>query len=91
MLYLVNWVDTEDGNKMLKKGAELVDAKSIYDAKSRFLRLHWHERRVPMMQAITLVKAKCLKDGRFAFPVSDKSFKDPGRAYEELLSAGVTL
>lgn len=90
MLYLVNWTD-EKTKRMERQGAEIVDAKSIYDAKSKFLRGHWNDSRIPMASAITLVKAKCLEDERFALPLSDRSLQDPNHAYDELRLAGVNL
>ncbi len=90
MLYLVNWADAETG-RMIKEGAEIKEAKSIYDAKSKFLRAHWDTVRRPMAEAITMVKAKCLEDQRFAFPLSKKSFKQAEHAYDELRLAGVDL
>lgn len=90
MFYLVNWTDPEN-DRMIKAGAAIVDAKSIYDAKSKFLRGHWNKTRITMSRAITLVKAKCLEDERFAFPLSKQSFDQPAHAYDELRLAGVDL
>ena len=90
MWYLVNWTDPEN-DRMVKEGAVILDAKSIYAAKSKFLRGNWNKTRIPMSQAITLVKAKCLEDERFAFPLSSKSFKDANHAYDELRLVGVDL
>jgi len=85
MLYLVNW--SKNGH-MQKGGSEIVDAKSVYDAKAKFLRVHWNKEHRTMALAIQLVKAKCLEDKRFAFPLSERSFKDPYHAYNELLLTG---
>ena len=81
MLYLVNWVNGKNGH-MVREGVEILEAKSVYDAKSKFLRTHWEGRRIPMSVAVTQVKAKCLEDERFAFPLSDRSFQDPDHAYD---------
>lgn len=88
MLYLVNWIRDKH---MIKDGAKIIEARSTYDAKAKFLRTNWRTERMPMSVAIQLVKAKCLEDERFAFPLSKESLKDPNRAYEALRVAGAKL
>lgn len=91
MKYLVGWIDDE--GKMQREGAQLVDAKSIYDAKTQFLQAGWDlgMPRMPMAAAITVVRARCLEDSRFTLPLSSHAFKDPSIAYDELNATGVAV
>lgn len=66
-------------------------AKFVYDVRPRLLRACWNEKRIPTADAVTPVKARCPEDERFAFPLSDRSPKDPASAYDELRLAGVSL
>lgn len=90
MKYLVGWMD--DNGKMQKAGASIVEAKSIYDAKTQFLQASWDMGvpRIPMNAAITIVRARCLEDSRFTIPLSTSAYRDPDIAYDELNATGVT-
>lgn len=82
MIYLAGWV-TEKG-EMQREGVRLLEAKSVYDAKKKFLKDCWDLPRLPMAAAITMVRARCLEDSRFRLPVSDIAMEDPQAAYDQL-------
>lgn len=87
MKYLVGWVD--DDGRMKRDGVTILEAKSVYDAKSKFLRQNWLDRRIPITTALLTVRARCLDDSRLVIPISRDAFTDPVVAYEELMAAGV--
>lgn len=87
MKYLVSWLNLEN-NSMSLEGAEILEAKSMYDAKSQFIRKNWVGPRVPMSAAITTTRARCLEDSRLTIPLSDEALENPRLAYEELISVG---
>lgn len=87
MKYLVGWMNPGNG-KMNRESVTILEAKSIYDAKSKYLRANWNGTHLSMGLALTLVRARCLEDSRYTLPISPNSYIDPQAAYDQLLASG---
>ena len=89
MIYLAGW--TDEKGEMQREGTLLLEAKSVYDAKKKFLRKCWDLPRLPMAAAITMVRARCLEDSRFRLPVNSLAMEDPQVAYDQLYPSASTV
>ena len=78
MRYLVGWTASADRKKIRKLHLDIIEARSHYQAASRFIRKHYSGSWRTIDALRPFVTAKCLDDDRFAIPV------DTSRPIEEI-------